>query len=458
MTFTTLLQAAANVFSTAAQTVSYLGQMLGDLKQLRSALFLIVATCLIAESTNSAFEQFQNLQANLHKSHIANDWQSNLLAAKELSKLLNESPGSLVEVARAQVHVGDFEAAFQELQQFVRMGQSIPLPPDFAPLLTKPEFAGIERAMEANRTPVSLASTAFLLPDSSLLAEDVDYDPSVHRFLVTSVRQKKIIAVKEGGATSDFATAPDHWPMMAIKIDRAHRLVWATEVAMQGFNFAPQADWGRSALLCYDLRSGKLLRRVEAPRGTALGDMALTTDGDVVVSDGDGGGLYRLAAKASALDSHTLDRLDHGDFISPQTPAMHPDGKHMFVPDYVRGIAVLDLSTRQVRWLSTRGRFALDGVDGLYFDRGTLIAVQNGASPERVVAFTLDPTLSEVAAETILERSTETLGDPTHGVVVGNDFYYIANSGWDILDDHGNVKPGAKPTQPRMMRRPSPHH
>ena len=89
---------------------------------------------------------------------------------------------------------------------------------------------------------------------------------------------------------------------------------------------------------------------------------------------------------------------------------------------------------------------------GSTFDRGTLISVQNGASPERVVAFTLDPTLSEVAAETILERSTETLGDPTHGVVVGKDFYYIANSGWDILDDHGNPKPGAKPTQPRMMR------
>ena len=110
-----------------------------------------MATCLIAESTNSALEQFHNLQAKLHTSHIANDWQSNLLAAKELSKLLNESPGSLVEVARAQVHIGDLKAAFQGLEQFARMGQSIDLPPDFAPLLTKPEFAGIEPAMEANR-------------------------------------------------------------------------------------------------------------------------------------------------------------------------------------------------------------------------------------------------------------------------------------------------------------------
>jgi sugar lactone lactonase YvrE len=49
-----------------------------------------------------------------------------------------------------------------------------------------------------------------------------------------------------------------------------------------------------------------------------------------VLSDGDGGGVYRVPAKAA-----TLQREDAGDFVSPQTPAMHPDGKHIFVPDYV---------------------------------------------------------------------------------------------------------------------------
>jgi hypothetical protein len=55
-------------------------------------------------------------------------------------------------------------------------------------------------------------------------------------------------------------------------------------------------------------------------------------------------------------------------------------------------------------------------------------------------------------SETILERSTGTLGDPTHGVVIDDHFYYIANSGWDITDDHGNMKPGTKPSAPRIMR------
>ena len=61
----------------------------------------------------------------------------------------------------------------------------------------------------------------------------------------------------------------------------------------------------------------------------------------------------------------------------------YTDGKQIFVPDYLRGIGLLEISTKQVRWLSMEKGFALNGIDGLYFDRGTLIAVQNGTSPER---------------------------------------------------------------------------
>ena len=55
-------------------------------------------------------------------------------------------------------------------------------------------------------------------------------------------------------------------------------------------------------------------------------------------------------------------------------------------------------------------------------------------------------------SESIIERATPTLGDPTHGVIVGNYFYYIANSGWDSLDEHGVVKNGKTLTAPRIMR------
>ena len=415
-------------------------------------LLLIVATASHGTQPDSAIERFQSLRDRMRQARSNKDWRSNLAVARELEQFLNGSPQSLLESARAELHASHPDDAVSRMQQFVRMGQSTELlqaSEEFAPLRNTPAFAEIAKGMQQNRTPISLASTDFQLSDPALLAEDLDYDPGSKRFFITSVREKKIVTTDTTGVLHDFAKAPDDWPMLAIKIDSKRSIVWATEVAMQGFIFAPKSDWGRSAVLCYDLKNGKLLRRVEGPKGSALGDMVLTAKGDAIVSDGEGGGVYRALAR----DDH-LDRLDSGDFISPQTAAMHPDGKQIFVPDYVRGIGLLDLATRKVRWISMEGRFALGGIDGLYFDRGTLIAVQNGTSPERVVEFPLDVVMTGIASETIFERSTDTLGDPTHGVIVDHNFYYIANSGWDMVDDHGNMKPEAKVSPARIMRVP----
>jgi hypothetical protein len=98
------------------------------------------------------------------------------------------------------------------------------------------------------------------------------------------------------------------------------------------------------------------------------------------------------------------------------------------------------------------GRYALSGIDGLYLFGRTLIATQNGTSPERVVRFELDRSLSHVESESILERATPTLGDPTHGVIVDGRFYYIANSGWDTMDEHGKPKEGTTMSEAFVMR------
>lgn len=423
--------------------------MVQSCRRVLSLLLVLIASASEAQNA-SAIERFHELQGKLQQARKNGNWSASLTTAQELEAFLNESPDSLLEMARAEIHVNELRGASRELEQFVQMGQVTDLverSPEFAALREQANFSSIQKGMKLNSTSISLSSTAFQFSDSALLPEDMDYDSRAKRFLITSVREKKIVSSNLAGTLHDFAKAPDGWPMLAIKVDAQRQIVWATEVALQGFVFAPASDWGRSALLCYALKNGKLLRRIEAPRGAALGDMALMNNGDVIVSDGEGGGVYRLP-----VNGQTLERLDDGQFISPQTPAIHPDGKHVFVPDYVRGIGVLEIATRRVNWLSMEGRFALNGIDGLYYDLGTLIAVQNGTSPERVIAFALDPTLAKIAAEKIIERSTETLGDPTHGVVIGEDFYYIANSGWDILDEHGNIKPGTKSSVPRVMR------
>jgi hypothetical protein len=308
------------------------------------------------------------------------------------------------------------------------------------PLLESTQFqplhASLEAQIQRNQSEISMGRQAFALPDAGLVPEDIDYDTKTRQFFVTSILQHKIVALDLHGAQRDFAPAPDHWPMFAVKVDAHRRRLWATEIASPGFDSIPAGEPGRSVLLEYDLDRGTLLTRVEGPPKSALGDMVLSLEGAPIVSDGEGGGIYQLLGRQ-------LRRLDRGDFISPQTIALCPKDHTLFVPDYVRGLARLDPATGKATWIASDGRYALMGTDGLYCRNLTLIATQNGTAPERVVAFTLDKTRSSVVSERPIERKTLALGDPTHGVFVDNEFYYIANSGWDVLDEHGHVKPGS---------------
>jgi hypothetical protein len=425
-------------------------------KSLKIALTGVACALLTAFSPVSADSpkttaraQLDTLSNKVRAAHTRGDAASYLAGSKEMRKFLNDSPNGMLQVMSAQAFAGDSDGALDSFAQFIGMGQSnrqVFEAKAFDALRGSPRFLALQTEMAKNDDAIAAASAVFRMPEPGMVPEDIDYDPSTRRFYVSSVVDHTVLACETDGDCRVFDRAPEPWPMMALKVDSRHRTLWATAVALKGFKSVPKASWGTSLVLLYDLDSGKLLHRVPGPAGTTLGDMTLTTEGDAIVADNEGG-LYRVNRKTLRFD-----RLDSGEFVSPQTPAMCPGQRCVFVPDYVRGIAILDLETRQVSWLRSDGLHALSGIDGVYLHGRTLIATQNGTSPERVVRFTLDSTLRHVESESIIERATPTLGDPTHGVVVNSAFYYIANSGWDRLEDDATPKPGTSPSRPLLMR------
>jgi hypothetical protein len=402
------------------------------------------------EPKASAGQQVKATRGAIQAAHASGDAAAYLEKSRELRDLLHGSPNSVLQVMSAEAFAGDQEAALRSLERFIAMGQSneaVFQGKQFDELRKSEKFRAMEAEMRKNDAPVARATEVFRMPETGLVPEDIDFDPRTGQFYITSVIKGEILAFDKTGHSRVFARSPHAWPMMALKIDSSRRAVWATEVALRQFKSVPQADWGTSTILIYDLDSGRLVDRVAGPPKTTLGDMALTKDGDAIVSDNEEGGIYRVSRK-----THNIERLDEGDFVSPQTAVMSPDNRHLFVPDYTRGIGILDLTTKHVAWLVSESPRALSGIDGLYLSGRTLIATQNGTSPERVVRFELDQSLTRVESESIVERATPTLGDPTHGVIVDGSFYYIANSGWDALEDDGSPKAGSVPSKARVMK------
>ncbi len=71
---------------------------------------------------------------------------------------------------------------------------------------------------------------------------------------------------------------------------------------------------------------------------------------------------------------------------------------------------------------------SLAGIDGLYFHRKSLIAIQIDNNRNRVIRFFLDNKIRRVERARIIESGNPVFQNPTTGVIVADTFYYIANS------------------------------
>jgi sugar lactone lactonase YvrE len=362
---------------------------------------------------------------------------------RELKPLMPGNPSVVYNLAASNAVLGDTEAALAELRNLAGMGLAYDFraDADFSSLRASSEFSAIVKQIDDNKKPVSNSSPAFALGERDLIPEDIAYDSATRHFFVSSVRKSKIIRVDRVARSSDFARTD--WPVLALRVDSRRRILWAATGWVPHCEHCDAADKDKTALLAFDLDSGALKQRIESPVKGLLGDMTISRSGEIYVSEGIYGAVFRLRQGANKLD-----RLDTpGEFPSPQTPALSADEKTLYVPDYVRGIAAITLSTGAVAWLKPADNIALNGIDGLYVYRDSFLAVQNGTTPARVIRLSLDLRKQEV-----LEANTAELGVPTHGTIVGDTFYFIANSGWDAYDDQGKKKAGSEPVESTVRK------
>ena len=207
----------------------------------------VIVFAALFQSPGSVPQKFEQLRQEADKQRKSGDLHGRLQTVLKMENLLNEAPDAIEAAALAYAEVGDQEHALAALNRFADLGQAddnlMPGKSKAVASLEKlPEYKLLLKRFAENKTPVSHAEAVITLEDPNILAEDIDYDSQSKSFLITSVLEKKIIRVTMDGKATDFAQSPSHWPMLAIKIDANHNLVWTTEVAMNGFSAAPKSD------------------------------------------------------------------------------------------------------------------------------------------------------------------------------------------------------------------------
>ncbi len=391
------------------------------------------------------------------------DWKGLREVLLEIGKELpGPTPTYLLRMASVETRLGNNAQALAWMQRYVAMGLSydISADDDLKPLLSDPGWKTLAEKMNAVSQPFVHGQKVCTLPIADLMPEDIASDATGRMLYVTSVLHHSVYrvtlpAVNESQCRLDEVSLPPtakRWPTLAISFDNMRNVLWMTSSAMPEFASNPPGDDGKTALLAVDPRSGSVLHRYELPfvAPGVLGDMTVTPQGSVFVSDSIGGGVYRVQGD---LQSAQLEKIA-GGFFSPQTPAIAADGKRLFVAEYPIGIAIIDLNDHnKISYLTMPDNVAATGLDGLLRVGDALIGVQNGTHPARIVRYRLNHEQTRVESAEVLAQG-EGLGEPTHAIAVNGKILVVANVGWNRIDDHGNLKPNEKFTAPFLLAFP----
>jgi hypothetical protein len=247
-----------------------------------------------------------------------------------------------------------------------------------------------------------------------LTAVGLGYDAVSGRFIVGDRKDRRLLVVGErSGRLASLAGVDAGFDeVSAFEIDTAEGDLWVTSAS---------SGSRTSTLHKLQLISGRVLTSIAVPESdgpSRFTDVAVTPQ-SILVLDAEGRRVYRAAKKGRALD--LVARI-----AVPDATSLAPATEGMAYAAFDRGIIRLDLTTRALTVVEPGTDIDLAGLRWLRWHRGSLVAIQGGASgPFRLVRIRLDDAGRRARAIDVLDPNV-TLAGPTSAAVTGNVVYYLS--------------------------------
>jgi sugar lactone lactonase YvrE len=358
----------------------------------------------------------------------APDAQRARIARYETMYAQTRDPGVLWVLAEAYARVGEKAKAVEALEGVADARQDF-LPDAsvaFEPLRGDPGFEAVRARMLRELTQVRRGRTALEIQWPGLVPEGVAYDPATRRTFIGDGNSQQVYAVDRDGRARSFS-GPLQAPPLGMKVDAARGRLWVATA-----NTFWDVKEKRSEVLALDLKTGAVLQRATHPEAQSFNDMALTPNGDLYVTDTLGGAVFRLGSGAREMERVT----PAGAVNGPNGIAATDDGRSLFVAQGAN-LRRIDLADRSVTTIARPQGATLIGIDGLYWSKGGLIAVQNVGMRGRVLRLGLNAARDAVERVEVLEAGGPVLDTPTTAAVVGDRAYVLANAQLDRLKSPG---------------------
>jgi hypothetical protein len=307
------------------------------------------------------------------------------------------------------------------------------------------DMAALRLRFAANGARIQASRLFATVPAEHRLVEGIAWDARRNRLFAGTVVGRALLVHDANGWRE--VEGLEGGSLFGLAIDERRHLLWVASGVVEQ---TPSPDTAFRGLIAVDLATLRPVRRIPVEGAGSPADIAIAADGTIYASDPNSGAIYRVGTGDAALQI----LVPAGRLRSPQGLVPAADGRRLYVSDYGYGLAMVSLADGAASRLPSDAGTMLDGIDGLVGYRGGLIAIQNGASPRRILFLTLSRDGSRIAGVRILESNNPDWSEPTLGALRGEDFLYVADAQWERYGPAGALQgEGAqRPTAIRLLR------
>ena len=394
----------------------------------------LILLLLLALSVEGSAQSYIEYYRESIKAYEAEDWPVFLELTLKADSLRPNHRSILYNKAVAYVLNKKPDKAIQTLMyrsDFYADGDIL-TDPEFEVLHASDAWSDLEKKILGYNEMVDRGQLAFTVRKENFHPEGIAYSEKENRFYLTDIRDGLILSFNEDGSEERLELdLKEYGYWSAAGITLTDNELWVTTVAFENFSGYKEEIQGRSAVLCFNRNSKNLEKVYETEGDHVFGDFVVSPEGTLYITDSNYPMVYRVSEQDTSLQAF----ISSSRWYNLQGLSLSDDSQYLYVSDYITGIHRVEIANGDMKPL-IRENHLLRGSDGIYQKKGKLYLLQNGALPIRVLSIQLNTDgLGVVGTLDYEVQSTLGLTEPTLGVWVGSDLYYIGNSPWQYYDE-----------------------